>query len=89
MGCVGNDEYGHLLEEIATKKINHPYILSLDNRHTSEAIVTLIDGERTFKFNRSSGADYVLDINELKKIDLVLKEIKNYNLNLYILSIIF
>lgn len=70
MGCVGNDEYGHFLEEIATKKINHPYILSLDNRHTSEAIVTLRDGERTFKFNRSLGADYVLDINELKKIDL-------------------
>lgn len=69
MGAVGNDEYGHFLKDIATNKIKHLYLSLLDERHTSEAIVTLNEGERSFRFNRSQGADYCLDINQLSLID--------------------
>ena len=70
LGSIGKDEYGKMLKEYATKSINHLYLNELDNYHTSEAIVTLKDGERSFRFNRESGADYHLDISTLKDIDL-------------------
>ena len=70
LGSVGDDDNGHFLHEVALKGIKHPYISFNKERHTSEAIVTLCDGERSFRFNRDNGCDYILDINELKKIDL-------------------
>lgn len=70
LGSIGKDEYGKMLKEYATKNINYLYLNELDNYHTSEAIVTLKDGERSFRFNRESGADYHLDISTLKDIDL-------------------
>jgi fructokinase len=70
LGSVGDDDNGHFLHEVALKGIKRPYIFFNKERHTSEAIVTLSDGERSFRFNRDNGCDYILDINELKKIDL-------------------
>ena len=70
LGSVGDDGNGHFLYEVAFKNINNPIISFDSERHTSEAIVTLKDGERSFRFNRDNGADYVLDINQLKSIDL-------------------
>ena len=70
LGAIGNDEYGRFLYEHAKNKINHLYIDCLNSYHTSEAVVTLLDGERSFRFNRGQGADYHLDINRLKAIDL-------------------
>ena len=69
MGAIGNDEDGRFLEEFAKTKLDKLYIEVLPNKSTSQAIVTLKDGERSFKFNRSTGADYCLSISELKKID--------------------
>ena len=69
-GAVGTDEYGKFLLDHANEKINHLYVEELDDYHTTEAIVTLVDGERSFRFNREQGADYHLDINKLKEIDL-------------------
>ena len=70
LGAVGKDEYGDFLSKFAKEKLNNCYIEELENRHTSEAIVTLRDGERSFRFNRDSGADYALTLEELKRIDL-------------------
>ena len=69
-GAVGTDEYGKFLLDHAKEKINHLYADQLSDYHTTEAIVTLEDGERSFRFNREQGADYHLDINKLKEINL-------------------
>ena len=65
-GAVGKDINGELLIKIAQEKpFKELHIKQLDNRHTSEAIVELKDGERSFRFNRALGADYMLDINDI------------------------
>lgn len=69
-GAVGKDEYGKFLSKYAREHISHLFIDELDKSHTTEAIVTLKDGERSFRFNRENGADYHLNINKLKAIDL-------------------
>lgn len=73
VGAVGKDEYGKLLTDFAkSKPFKELNIKELDDRYTSKAIVTLKDGERSFKFDRDLGADYYLDIN-----DINLKAIKD------------
>lgn len=69
-GAVGNDKYAGFLVDFAKNEVNHLYLDNLKNHHTTEAIVTLKDGERSFRFNRDNGADYHLDIARLKQIDL-------------------
>ena len=69
-GAVGKDENGKFLSSYANDNICHLYIDELQSCHTTEAIVTLKDGERSFRFNRDNGADYQLDINRVKSIDL-------------------
>ena len=65
-GAVGNDDNGRLLINTVNKKgFNKPTIKVLDDRYTSRAIVTLTNGERSFRFERDQGADYVLDINDI------------------------
>lgn len=69
-GAVGNDEYGHFLFDFAKKKIPSALIEMKDNRETTQAIVTLDNGERSFKFKRDNGSDYLLNIDSLKQLDL-------------------
>lgn len=66
VGSVGKDDNGELLINTAKEKpFKYLDIKQLDNRHTSEAIVELVDGERSFRFNRSLGADYMLDVSDI------------------------
>lgn len=66
VGAIGEDEYGKLLLDFAkTKPFKDLSLRVLKDRHTSEAIVTLVDGERSFRFNRLNGADYILSINDI------------------------
>ena len=69
-GVVGNDEYGRFLNDFAKDKIPSSLIKIKDNRDTTQAIVSLDNGERSFRFKRDNGSDYLLDINELKQFDL-------------------
>ncbi len=69
-GAVGDDEYGHFLSDFAQKKIPSSFIKIYKDHHTTEAIVTLDNGERSFKFNRDNGSDYLLDINDLSTFNL-------------------
>lgn len=69
-GAVGKDEYGDFLSKFALGKVSHSLIDRPEGRHTSEAIVSLIDGERYFRFNRDNGADYALRLACLKQFDL-------------------
>ena len=66
IGAVGNDDNGRLLINTAKER---PFkllnIKVLDDRYTSKAIVTLDNGERSFRFDRSNGADYALNINDI------------------------
>ena len=65
-GAVGNDDNGRLLiDTVNNKGFHKPVIKVLDDRYTSRAIVTLSNGERSFRFERDFGADYVLDINDI------------------------
>ena len=69
-GAVGNDEYGRFLLDFAKKKIPSAFIDVKEDRSTTEAIVSLNNGERSFKFVRENGSDYILDVNSLKRFDL-------------------
>ena len=74
-GAVGKDEYGKFLIEFAGKSLPELKIERLEDRHTTEAIVTLVDGERSFRFNRDNGADYALRTEDLSSLDLSKLEI--------------
>ena len=66
IGAVGDDSDGHLLINEANKRTFKLLDIKVDkNRYTSKAIVTLDNGERSFKFDRHFGADYALDINDI------------------------
>ena len=69
-GVVGNDQYGHFLFDFAKKKLPTAVIEMKLDRETTEAIVTLDHGERSFKFRRDNGSDYRLNINHFKQFDL-------------------
>ena len=78
-GSVGVDGEGLFLKNVATKKgINPLYLNLLKDVPTTEAIVTLRDGERTFTFNRSHNADYMLDFNQFKNIDFSIFNIVHF-----------
>lgn len=68
-GAIGNDEHGYFLRDYSKNKIKYLYLDTLDKYHTTEAVVTLKDGERSFRFNRDAGADYHLNVSKLKEID--------------------
>lgn len=66
IGAVGNDNNGKMLIDVAYQKgFTNPQILVLNDRYTSRAIVSLKDGERSFRFERDLGADYALDIDDI------------------------
>ena len=66
VGAVGQDEYGEMLTSFAkSKPFTNLNIKELPDRYTSKAIVTLKDGERSFKFDRDFGADYCLDVSDI------------------------
>ena len=69
-GAVGNDDYGRFLFAFAKKKIPSALIDVKKDRDTTQAIVSLDNGERSFKFKRDNGSDYLLDIHHLQQFDL-------------------
>ena len=69
-GTVGNDEYGRFLLDFAKNKIPSALIEVKKDRDTTQAIVSLDHGERSFKFKRDNGSDYLLNIDNLKQFDL-------------------
>ena len=71
IGTVGKDEDGDLLLNTAKgKPFKYLDIKVLTDRYTSKAIVSLDNGERSFKFDRSFGADYIFDINSINLKDI-------------------
>ena len=90
LGAIGKDEDGRLLKEFAKSKLDKLFLKELEDKTTTQAIVTLSNGERSFKFNRGNGADYHLSISQLDDIDftkvkivhigsLMLSEKEGYN----------
>ena len=69
-GAVGQDEYGMFLSNFAHSQLKNSFIDILKDRDTTQAVVTLVDGERSFKFIRDHGSDYVLAVSNLSKFDL-------------------
>ena len=66
VGAVGNDFNGKMLLDIVNNKsFTKPYIKILNYRYTTKAIVSLKDGERSFRFERDFGADYALNIDDV------------------------
>lgn len=70
-GSVGCDDYGCQLYDFS-KKINlkQNLIKKLENRRTTVALVSLDQGERSFRFLRDDGTDYQFDFERFKTIDL-------------------
>ncbi|MBO4667370.1 MAG: hypothetical protein J5666_04495, partial [Bacilli bacterium] len=81
-GVVGNDDNGKFLTNFASQRISHLYLDTLNECETTQAIVSLDNGERSFRFVR--GADYHLNIHTLKKIDF--NDIKIVHLGSLMLS---
>ena len=76
IGKVGDDENGRLLLKAAKDRGLEKGIAIHPTRKTSRAIVSLEDGERSFRFDRDNGADYALtlddvDLSSIKKGDIV------------------
>ena len=69
-GAVGPDEYGKFLSKFASSQLKNSFIDVIQNRDTTQAVVTLDNGERSFKFIRDNGSDYILDISKLSAFDL-------------------
>ena len=66
IGSVGNDSNGELLINNANSRdFKYLKINKIDNRYTSRAIVTLNNGERSFRFERDNGADYILSLDDI------------------------
>lgn len=66
VGAVGNDENGKMLIDTASKKGFRKVDIKILNEYkTTRAIVTLVDGERYFKFDRDDGADYHLKLDDI------------------------
>ncbi|OQC10054.1 MAG: 2-dehydro-3-deoxygluconokinase [Tenericutes bacterium ADurb.Bin087] len=73
MGSVGTDPYGTMLKSIAeSRPFKCVFIQQHEKKATTQAIVTLVNGERDFKFKRDNAADYLFDIELLKKVDFPL-----------------
>ena len=76
-GAVGKDSNGELLLKTAKEKgFKLLNIKQFKDKYTSRAIVSLKDGERSFRFERDSGADYQIkvddiDLSNLKDEDIV------------------
>ena len=81
-GVIGDDQHGHLLMDFGKKKVSKLYLDVLKEHKTTEAIVSLDHGERTFRFNRD--ADYLLNIERLHDIDF--KDINIVHLGSLMLS---
>ena len=70
-GAVGKDEYGLFLKKYARKiKFNKLILSTRSSRDTTQAIVTLDNGERHFRFNRDNGADYTLSVKKLEDLNI-------------------
>lgn len=69
-GVVGNDQYGRFLLDFTKEALPSSLIEVKENRETTQAIVSLDNGERSFRFVRDNGSDYLLDIVNLSKFDL-------------------
>lgn len=68
-GCVGNDDYGSFLKKFAKKTNINPLLIKTSNsRYTTQAVVTLSNGERSFKFVRENGADYSFRIKNVENL---------------------
>ncbi len=66
VGAVGNDDNGKILIDTANQKgFKKVDIKVLNEYKTTRAIVTLVDGERYFKFDRDDGADYHLKLDDI------------------------
>lgn len=67
IGKIGNDENGKMLMKLVNeKKFTYSNVEIINNCFTTRAIVTLKDGERTFKFERDNGADYMFDLRDFE-----------------------
>ena len=62
-GAVGRDEYGDFLKEFAFKRIKRLFIETKEDKSTTQAIVTLTNGERSFKFVRDDGSDFIVKLS--------------------------
>lgn len=66
IGAVGNDSNGELLlNNAAGRHFKYLNINKIKGRYTSRAIVALTNGERSFRFERDNGTDYLLSLDDI------------------------
>ncbi len=66
IGRVGDDKFGRfIIDECQKAQLDYLQIEKDPYRATTEAVVTLRDGERDFKFLRDNTADYHIDVDNI------------------------
>ena len=68
-GAVGIDQYGEFLSQAISTRLSEYKLDVLNEYQTTQALVTIDNGERSFKFVRSNGADYHLNLKALDDFD--------------------
>ncbi len=66
-GALGCDERANIIKDYIKEQGLHAYFDELKGRSTTVAKVTLNNGERSFSFERTNGADYMLSVENLQK----------------------
>ncbi len=68
-GVLGNDSFGDFAaKEASFYPLKYLILDRTSNANTTLAVVTLDNGERSFRFLRSPGADYLLDESKLPSL---------------------
>lgn len=65
-GCLGRDPFGDFAAKEASRYgLKELCLDKTSQANTTLAVVTIVEGERSFRFLRSPGADYLLDASRL------------------------
>ncbi len=78
-GAIGDDLLGKMASEEAKKyPLSACFLKRIPRKSTTLAVVTLLDGERSFDFLRKDETDCFLDIDDLKRFSFSSKDIVHF-----------
>ena len=78
-GAIGDDLLGKMVSEEAKKyPLSACFLKRIPRKSTTLAVVTLLDGERSFDFLRKDETDCFLDIDDLKRFSFSSKDIVHF-----------
>lgn len=78
-GAIGEDVFGKMvLKETDKYPLSTCFLKRLSKKHTTLAVVSLQNGERSFEFMREDKTDSLLDMNDLKQFPISHQDIVHF-----------